>query len=234
MDILSVNGSPRGSEGNTEQIVQSFLTGAAEAGADTETIYLVDKHIHFCKGCFTCWKTTPGVCIHDDDIPTILDRVRDADIVVYATPLYVGTVSGHMKVFMDRHLPLLDPHMARRGAAYLHPPRYSKPGEPRRMVLISNSGYPEHRHFSGLVETFRQFTADPDSELIAVITCAAGEMLGSGHLSKRFAWYLDAARTAGNEIVEQGEISEETQRTLDSQLIAPAVYVRMTNAYWDP
>jgi hypothetical protein len=40
-------------------------------------------------------------------------------------------------------------------------------------------------------------------------------------------------RTAGTEIVQQGEISEKTQRALDSKLIAPAVYVRMTNAYWD-
>ena len=83
------------------------------------------------------------------------------------------------------------------------------------MVLISNCGYPERQHFSGLVETFRCFTADPDSELAATILCAAGELLKQPALQEGLHWYFEAARRAGREVVEQGRITPETQEALD-------------------
>lgn len=155
-------------------------------------------------------------------------------MMVYATPLYVFTVTAQMKAFMDRHLPLLDPHIIEREGNYTHPPRYkSGLGGVNRVVLISNCGYPERHHFSGLVETFRCFTTDPDSELIGAILCAAGEMLRQEPLRDQFQWYLDAARQAGWEVVEQGYIADETQEVLDRMLVDPVVYARMANAYWD-
>jgi multimeric flavodoxin WrbA len=111
MKVLAINGSPRGAKGNTEQILQPFLEGAREAGAETEVIYLKDKKINHCRGCFTCWTKTPGVCVHKDDVPGILETLREAEVVVYATPLYVFTVSGLMKDFMDRVIPMAQPYI---------------------------------------------------------------------------------------------------------------------------
>jgi multimeric flavodoxin WrbA len=119
MKILAINGSPRGRRSNTDRILQPFLEGAREAGAETETVYLKDLKINHCLGCFTCWTKTPGVCVHKDDMAALFPKVRQADVVVYATPLYVFTVSGLMKDFMDRLLPLADPHIVQRGAHYL-------------------------------------------------------------------------------------------------------------------
>lgn len=234
MKILAINGSPRGKKSNTDRLLQPFLEGAREAGAETETVYLKDKTINPCIGCFTCWTKTPGVCVHkNDDMPALLEKLRQADITVYATPLYIFTVTAQMKTFMDRHIPLLDPHIIQRGDQYIHPMRYE--GEwPKRTVLISNCGFPERHHFSGLVETFRCFTSDPDSELVGTILCTAGELLKEPALRESVQWYIDAARRAGREVVEQGRIAPETQETLDRPLVKdPAVYSRMTNAYWN-
>ena len=100
-------------------------------------------------------------------------------------------------------------------------------------MLISNCGFPERHHFSGLEETFRRFSDSPDDELAGMICCAAGELLRQEALQDQTAWYLEAAREAGREVVEQGHISPETQAVLDRPLIEdPAVYANMANAHW--
>lgn len=233
MKILAINGSPRGRRSNTDRIIQPFLEGIRDAGAETETVYLADLKINPCRGCFTCWTKTPGVCIHKDDMAALLPKLRQADCLVYATPLYVFTVSGLMKDFMDRHLPDLDPHIVRRGDHYIHPPRYTDGPARQRVVLISNCGFPERHHFSGLVETFRCFTHNPDTELAATILCAGGELLAQEALREALQWYPDAARRAGWEFVTHGRILPETQAILDTPLAEPDIYARMANLWWD-
>jgi len=231
--VLAINGSPRGTKSNTDRILQPFLAGAREAGAETEVVYLKDKEIKHCIGCFTCWTKTPGVCIHKDDMPGLLEKVREAEILVFATPLYVFTVSGLMKDFMDRIIPLLQPYIIRRGDQFIHPPRHPE-AWPKKIVLISNCGFPERHHFSGLEETFRCFANSPDEELAGVILCSAGEMLRQPALQHSLSWYREAAQQAGREIVEQGRISPETQTVLDRPLVEnPAVYANMANARWE-
>ncbi len=232
MKILAVNGSPRGDRGNTDSILQTFLEGARKAGAETETVYLKDKKINHCTGCFTCWTKTPGVCIHKDDMPQLLEKLRRADVLVYATPLYIFTVSGLMKDFMDRIIPILKPYIIKRGDQYIHPMRYEKEW-PKKMVLISNCGFPERHHFTGLVKTFQVFTSGPDMEFAATILCAAGGILQLPDLQESLQWYFDAARRAGQEFVEGGSITPETQELLDRNLIDPEVYSRAANAHWD-
>ena len=106
MKVLAINGSPRGAIGKYRGFLKPFLKGCEEAGAEIETIYLKDKDIKHCSGCFTCWTKTPGKCIHKDDMEELLDKISQADIMVYATPLYYYTVTGIMKDFMDRMIPL--------------------------------------------------------------------------------------------------------------------------------
>jgi len=231
MKILAFNGSPRGKRSNTDRILHPFLEGAMEAGAETEIIYLKDLEIKPCLGCFTCWTKTPGVCVQKDDMAPLLEKMRLADIAVYATPLYIFTVSGLMKNLMDRYLPLLDPHIVKRGEHYGHPPRYED--ENRRIVLIANCGFPERDNFSGLVETFYRFTDDPDSELMATILCPMGELLGQSALQDSLRWYYEAVRNAGNEVVELGHITPETQAILDREIVPMEVFLSMANAYWD-
>lgn len=234
MKVLAINGSPHGARGNTEQILQPFLEGAREAGAETEVIYLKDKTIKHCLGCFTCWTKTPGICVHKDDMADILKKMREADVMVYATPLYVFTMSGLMKDFMDRIIPLAQPYIIQRGDHFIHPPRYAPArNTASKVVLISNAGYPERHHFSGLEETFRRWTDTPDDELAGAICCAGGALIQSPALRESVSWYLDAAKRAGHEVVEQGYISPETQEVLDRPLIEnPAAYVDIVNAFW--
>ncbi len=232
MKIFAVNGSPRGKAGNTECLLQPFLEGTREAGAETEVVYLKDRKINYCVGCFNCWTVTPGVCIHKDDMPALLEKMRLADMWVFASPLYVFSVTAQMKTFMDRILPLALPYIRKRGNQYIHPMRHED-AWPKKVVVISNCGYPERHHFAGMMETFRGLTSAPDMELIAAILCSAGAILRQKALRSRTQWYIDATRRAGREVVELGKITPETQEILDRPLITdPALYARMANMYW--
>lgn len=101
--ILVLCTSPRAG-GNSEILAEEFMKGASEAGHDLEKICLYDKKIEFCKGCLACQKTEN--CILKDDAAAIIERLRQADVVVFSTPIYFYEMSGQMKTLLDRTNPL--------------------------------------------------------------------------------------------------------------------------------
>ena len=103
--VLIINSSPR-KGGNSETLAASFAKGAAEAGHKVETVYLREKNYSFCKGCLSCLKV--GHCVIDDDAVEIAARMHDADVLVFATPVYYYSVSGQLKTMLDRANPLFD------------------------------------------------------------------------------------------------------------------------------
>jgi multimeric flavodoxin WrbA len=76
------------------------LEGAAEAGAETEMIDLADYHITPCTACEGC--SFNGICVYDDDTPALVARMREADGIVFGSPVYIDNITGQMKIFFDR------------------------------------------------------------------------------------------------------------------------------------
>ena len=81
-------------------LADKFTEGALHAGHDVEKISLAGKNISFCRGCLACQKL--GRCVIDDDANGIMQKVLNADVVVWATPIYYYEMSGQMKVMIDR------------------------------------------------------------------------------------------------------------------------------------
>ena len=104
-NVLIISSSPR-KGGNSETLAASFANGAEESGHKVETIYLREKKYGFCKGCLACLKL--GHCVIDDDAVEIAARMHDADVLVFATPVYYYSVSGQLKTMLDRANPLFD------------------------------------------------------------------------------------------------------------------------------
>lgn len=102
-NILVISTSPR-KHGNSDILADCFIKGAGEKGHNVEKITLIDKNIQFCKGCLVCQQMKP--CIMDDDANEIVNKMKKADIVVFATPIYFYEMSGQMKTLIDRTNPL--------------------------------------------------------------------------------------------------------------------------------
>jgi multimeric flavodoxin WrbA len=86
MKVLAINSSPRMDKGNTALILNPFLEGMKEAGAEVELFYTSKLNIHSCTGEFNCWLKTPGKCLHKDDMKMLYPKFAEADVVVFATP----------------------------------------------------------------------------------------------------------------------------------------------------
>lgn len=102
MNVLVINGSPR-AKGNSDILCDEFIRGAEEAGHQVEKISLREKKIFPCKACYACFRT--GSCVQKDDMAEILRKAENADVLLLASPTYFLTMSGQMKVMIDRLLP---------------------------------------------------------------------------------------------------------------------------------
>jgi multimeric flavodoxin WrbA len=232
MKILVLNGSPRGAAGNTERMVQPFLEGAGEAGAETEVLYVKDLKIGFCKGCFACWTTTPGRCVQRDDMDLVLEKMQTADTILWATPLYHFGMTAMLKTVMERTLPLADPHIVKSGDVYTHPGRSGKRFP--KYLVFSNCGFPDPGHFDGLRAHFESLSkASAEHGIIPEVFRSAGELLRQKEIRPHIQWYFDALRRAGKEYVEEGSISAETMTILNRDLVPQEMYIEQANAHWD-
>ena len=101
--IYAVNGSPR-KNGNTAQLLQKALEGAASAGAEVKLIQLADLNFSGCRSCFACKKLAnpaPG-CVLKDDLAEILKELLQADGIIMGSPIYFGAETGLYRNFLER------------------------------------------------------------------------------------------------------------------------------------
>lgn len=96
-NILVISTSPR-KNGNSALLAEEFARGAADAGHKVEIITLRDKNIGFCRGCLSC--------VIQDDVADIIARMKQAEVIAFATPVYYFEMSGQMKTLLDRSNPL--------------------------------------------------------------------------------------------------------------------------------
>ncbi len=104
MKILAIIGSKENGV-QTAKAVNALLSGAKAKGAECEELYLTKLDIERCKQCGKDgWGicATKGVCEIEDDFLQVVDKIKKADAVVFATPVYFSDLSESMKAFIDR------------------------------------------------------------------------------------------------------------------------------------
>lgn len=101
--VLVISSTFRNS-GNSLMLAEAFADGARKAGNDVELVPLKGKKIEFCLGCLTCQKTKK--CVIKDDAPAITEKMKNADVIAFATPVYYYAMSGQLKTMLDRANPL--------------------------------------------------------------------------------------------------------------------------------
>lgn len=125
-------------QGIISSAAEALLRGAAAAGAETETFFLVDHRIGYCRNCRTCSQgqgEEPGVCVQDDDMPALIRAAASADLLVLGSPVNVGSTTAVTKTFTERLVTLYkwswgDPMPRRR--------RFLAPGRVKAVLLTSS------------------------------------------------------------------------------------------------
>jgi multimeric flavodoxin WrbA len=219
MKIIIFNGSPAGANSNTNVIAEAFLSGAKRAGADTENVFLIDKNIGHCKGCFACWFKTPGKCVMQDDMTELLDKYNAADVVCFASPVYTWNMTAALKNFVDRLAPLKSPLIVNSGENF--DLADSKP-KTQQFVVISNCGFPGNNNF----KTMKVVVASCNPVLEIYRNC--GKLLKSKDekIKAIVNEYLQVVEQAGYEMAMQNYVSEETKSKLEMQLMSIPDYVK--------
>lgn len=98
--VLILKGSPRKS-GNSALLADEFARGAADAGHKVETVSLREKEIGDCLGCAAC-QDNGGQCVQNDDMTALCERMLEADVIAFASPVWFYTWPSIMKRFIDR------------------------------------------------------------------------------------------------------------------------------------
>ena len=97
--VLVVSTSLRGNS-NSEILAKECERGAKDAGHEVEFVSLRGKDIRFCIGCMTCQKS--GRCVLKDDVAEIMAKVKESEVIIFATPIYYYEMCGQMKTLSDR------------------------------------------------------------------------------------------------------------------------------------
>ena len=115
MTVLVISTSPR-IRSNSDALAEELVRGAKDAGHEVEKISLRGKNIQFCRGCLACQHDEvkqmfidgdcTKACVIKDDVAPIIQKIHDADVICWATPIYYYEMSGQMKTLIDRGNPL--------------------------------------------------------------------------------------------------------------------------------
>ncbi len=246
MRFFAVNGSPRAGKGVTDLILRPFVEGLAEVGAEPASgvpvRYLRTMNVAPCRGDWACWIRTPGRCSQADDMNDLYPLIRGSDILILATPLYFDGMTGPMKTFVDRLIPLLDPMVEVRDGRCRHPLQAGQELDRTQIVLVSVAGFWELENFAPLVEHVKAIGRNLGRSYGGALLRPHGPAFGlalraalAGQGSDGDGGALDvveAARQCGRELGSTGSLVAETLERVARPLVDRDTYIRRTNESW--
>lgn len=238
MDILFINGSPR-KDGVTAFMLNTVMDGVRSAGGVVELINLADQRIHHCTGDWYCWFKKPGVCMwdnkQDDTMAEVRERFVAANKVVLGTPVYVDGMTGLMKNMLDRMIPILFPFVEMDQYGDLqHTLRLGEKG--KKLVLASCCGFPEIETFKPLVGHLERVGRNFHAQLVGRLLRPSGNWLRFPGLETDEVCdgVLSALKRAGREFLEQGCVSEETEKAVSVDYFKDkSLFIRKFNAAFE-
>ncbi len=230
MNVLIINGSPKGQGSNTYKLTKAFVQGM-EAGREeelsVEELQVNKLQIKHCLGCFSCWNKTPGQCVIKDDMQLVMEKLLWADITIWSFPLYYFNVPGGLKDLIDRQLPMVLPFMEKEADNGSHPTRYDM--SEKRSVLISTCGfYTAKGNYDSVLSMFNHLLGKDSYE---TIFCGQGELFRVPELSNRTNQYLESVKVAGKEYISGG-MTEKTKKELEALLFPRETFEAMADASW--
>jgi multimeric flavodoxin WrbA len=210
-----INGSLRMEKGLTGKILTPFLEGMQQAGAVVDMFYVKRMNILPCKGDLYCWSKTPGRCHIADDMQLLYPKLRAADILVIATPVYVP-LPGEMQHVLNRIVPLLDPVLTMRNGRTRAKLRSDV--NIKHMVLVSSSGWWEKGNFGTVERIVKELARDASVNYAGALLRPHIDWLAREQ--EKAEKIADAARKSGFQLVSKGTMSKDLLAVIAQPLIS--------------
>jgi len=230
--VVAIDGSPLGEQGNTSLLLERFISGAVDAGAQVERVAARNLHIEPCCSRMVCWYRTPGFCIHNDDMTELVERMAAADVWVLSSPVHLGGMTGLMVRLLERTVMLLSPMFEIEQGRTRH---VASPHAPERaVVLISTCGYYEESAFQSLVSQVEDLSRSHHRRFVGALLRPHGLALKYMQANDiDVGDVLDAAERAGTELVRDGSFKDATLRAVSRALLPQEDFVALMNSAFE-
>jgi len=198
-------------------ILNPFLDGMKEAGGEVEVFYTRKLKIGACNGDMSCWFVNPGTCGQKDDMQMLLPKIKEADVIVWASPVYYAGMTGPLKNLIDRQLSIHD--MGGQSA------------KKQKIVLVSTCGAWELSMFDPMLLQMKAIYTRPDESsdfagaLLRPMAEGVKEMVKAGETGLVDGIFR-AAKEAGRQLAKEGIISEELQKQVSRELMPRDAYYK--------
>lgn len=179
MKIIGIVASPR-RNGNVDTLVQEALAGAQEAGHSVKKYELNAMSYSGCQACMYC--KTHDRCRQDDDLSDLMQAMRNADAVVFGSPIYYWQFAGQFRLFIDRLYQFLNPDFS------------SSLPKGKKAIIIGSQGNPDPKMFDGVYREFGNVLKTTGFDVVGEVRMSAGNNPSAVRERKDL---LDRARELG-------------------------------------
>jgi multimeric flavodoxin WrbA len=231
--VLVINGSPKKERSYTFKAASAFLEGLNKDNeCQIEIIHVSNLNIKPCLGCLSCWGRTEGECvIKTDDIPSLKEKILNADIVIQVFPLYFFGMPGTYKLMTDRLLSMMNTykgHEMPTDGQSLHGLRYFNPNQ--KFLFISSCAYSEYKDvYESLTRQLDFIYGTKGYQKIYLPQLMTLMELGN---SPRLDRYLKKLSDAGYKFIKEGLSNEECDN-LSKLPFTPSTYKMLLQNFWN-
>jgi multimeric flavodoxin WrbA len=234
MKIAVLMGNPR-KNGYTQYLADLFVKGLLAGGADVDIIDLTAVKINHCLGCYHCWLVTPGVCVHRDDMVSVMARFSTADCAVIVSPLNSYAVTSYVKSFMDRTFTFTKEGFSETPRGLLrnsvrHPDHW-----PKSMAGIFVGAFRGSENFEGVKKSLELLIDGLSLKQAGIIIRPESYLLQFTFAKPKTIKIIETAfEQAGRELAATGHIYPETAEKAASTLASDnAHFLKYSNIFWE-
>ncbi len=229
MKIVAIDSSLRKKEGFTHRMLQKIGEGVVKSGGDFEVIRLVEREIKDCIACDYCQQNRDMGCVfkEQDDVENIFLKIKESDLVIYATPVYGFQMSSLLKRFLERFYSLSNhKNFNITQSGYIFPDVNRSICEKKFMVLISCDSI-EKKSAENVISYFKNFAKFFDAECVGIIKRNFAWYFFEHKKSKNYNELFNGLRCMGEELVKREKVSKKAIKIVEKQVI-PVPYFILT------
>jgi multimeric flavodoxin WrbA len=221
MKILAINSSAKKERGLNQLIIDTLFEGAISKGAECESIRLSKYKISRCIACDYCQKEKDYTCIYKDkdDFENVVSKIKNADIILYSTPIYIFQMSSLMKIFLERYYGHGKSNIKEisKGKLLFHDIDNDLCRKPFVSIIVSDNT--ENDTTENVKNYFKTFSKFMGAEQVGTIIRNGARIFESEKMKNKKESILNSIYKAGVELAEKGIIDKKTEAYINRSLL---------------